>query len=223
MSFLSPEERAGLHSSRFEELTYGSLMPAHETAHQWWGDLLLWNSYREQWLVEGLSNYCALLAVEERNPQVLRPILERYRQDLLERNEAGRVISDAGPVTLGLRLNSSRFPEAYEVIAYERGTWLFHMLHSLLLDARDTPMPVQANLLALRPLLPRFPQAPQRLGQPANPRRRILSLPFYATCGSVLREGKSTPATYNRPSRKPSRNRFATRGASRWSGSLTAG
>jgi hypothetical protein len=42
---------------------------------------------------------------------------------------------DAGPVTLGSRLLSSHFPEGYEAISYGRGTWLFHMLRSMLQDA----------------------------------------------------------------------------------------
>jgi aminopeptidase N len=109
-------------------------MPAHETAHQWWGDLLIWNSYREQWLVEGLSNYCVLLMIEQQDPAVFRSIMEQYRHDLLQSRE-GHELSEAGPVTLGARLDSSRFPRAYDMIAYGRGTWLFHMLRHMLLDA----------------------------------------------------------------------------------------
>jgi aminopeptidase N len=26
---------------------------AHETSHQWWGDIVLWRSYHDQWLSEG--------------------------------------------------------------------------------------------------------------------------------------------------------------------------
>ena len=37
---------------------------------------------------------------------------------------------EAGPVTLGARLLSSRFPGGYEAILYGRGTWLFHMLRT---------------------------------------------------------------------------------------------
>jgi hypothetical protein len=111
-------------------------MPAHEVAHQWWGDLMTWKSYREQWLVEALSNYCVLLMIEQKDPAAFRTAMEEYRRDLLERNEDGRVISDAGPVTLGQRLNSSHFPQAYEAIGYERGTWLFHMLRAMLVDAQ---------------------------------------------------------------------------------------
>lgn len=136
-SFLTRDERARLHlDDPFRELLYSRLMPAHEVAHQWWGDLMTWKSYREQWLVEALSNYCVLLMIEQKDPAAFRTAMEKYRRDLLERNEDGRVISDAGPVTLGQRLNSSHFPQAYEAISYERGTWLFHMLRAMLVDAQ---------------------------------------------------------------------------------------
>ena len=43
-------------------------------------------------------------------------------------------VADAGPVTLGHRLQSSRFPDAYERVMYGRGTWLIHMLREFLRD-----------------------------------------------------------------------------------------
>jgi hypothetical protein len=138
LSFLSSEERRRMEpQDEYHELLYSRLMPAHETAHQWWGGLMSWNGYREQWLVEALANYCALLMMEQQDPAAFRTIMERYRRDLLKRNEEGKMISSAGPVTLGQRLDSSRFPGAYEAISYERGTWLFHMLRGMLLDARS--------------------------------------------------------------------------------------
>jgi hypothetical protein len=137
LSFLSRDERARMHiDDPYRELLYSRLMPAHEVAHQWWGDLMTWNSYREQWLVEALSNYCALLMIEQHDPAAFRLAMEQYRRDLLKRNEDGQEISGAGPVTLGQRLNSSHFPQAYEAISYGRGTWLFHMLHAMLVDAQ---------------------------------------------------------------------------------------
>ena len=47
----------------------------------------------------------------------------------------GRSMKDAGPVTLGHRLTSSRLPEAYEVVVYGRGTWLIHMVREMFRDA----------------------------------------------------------------------------------------
>jgi hypothetical protein len=135
-SFLTTDEAANLHLNVNEEV-FNHLVLPHETAHQWWGDLVSWHSYRDQWIVEALSNYSALMMLEQRNPQDFRKALERYREDLLQKNKDGEITRDAGPVTLGQRLNSSHFPNGYEAISYGRGTWLFHMLRHMLLDAES--------------------------------------------------------------------------------------
>lgn len=131
--FLTPEERSNAHVPPIDNLMFQRLMEQHETAHQWWGDLLIWKSYREQWIVEALSNYCALLKLEGEDEGKFRQIMDQYRQDLLAKNAAGTEVTDAGPVTLGARLNSSRFTNAYNTISYGRGTWLFHMLRTMFL------------------------------------------------------------------------------------------
>jgi aminopeptidase N len=59
----------------------------------------------------------------------------RYRQEMVEKNKDGMAPMDAGPVTLGIRLLSSRSPQGYDAINYGRGTWLFHMLRTMLQDA----------------------------------------------------------------------------------------
>jgi len=133
-AFLSPREQSDLHLDPVTALLSSQVL-VHETAHQWWGDLVLWKSYRDQWIVEGLANYSALLVLEQRNPVQFRLAMERYRSDLLAKNKDGEAMRTAGPVTLGQRLVSSHFPGGYEAISYERGTWLFHMLRCMLRDA----------------------------------------------------------------------------------------
>jgi hypothetical protein len=133
-AFLDDQQREQLHFGPTQSLLQQSV-PAHETAHQWWGDLVLWSTYRDQWFSEGLSNYCALMILQDRDPAGFRQIMESYRQDLIEKNKDGMTPMDAGPVTLGTRLLSSRFPGGYEAISYGRGTWLFHMLRTMLDDA----------------------------------------------------------------------------------------
>ncbi len=133
-AFLGELERQELHFESSRALIQ-QMIPAHETAHQWWGDLIPWTSYRDQWFSEGLANYCALMMLQEKNPAGFREIMERYRKDLIEKNKDGMAPMDAGPVTLGVRLVSSRFPEGYEAISYGRATWLFHMLRTMLKDA----------------------------------------------------------------------------------------
>jgi hypothetical protein len=133
-AFLDQQEREQLHFEPYRILIQQTI-PAHETAHQWWGDLITWKSYRDQWLSEGLANYCALMMLQEKDPAGFRQVMEKYRRDLVEKDKDGMAPRDAGPVTLGTRLESSHFPEGYEAILYGRGTWLFHMLRSMLRDA----------------------------------------------------------------------------------------
>ncbi len=136
-AFLTDREREQLRFEPYRILIQRSI-PAHETAHQWWGDLIGWSSYRDQWFSEGLATYSALMMLEEKNPAGFNEVMEKYRRDLLEKNKDGISAEDAGPVTLGTRLLSSRLPEGYEAISYGRGTWLFHMLRNMLNDAAST-------------------------------------------------------------------------------------
>ena len=133
-AFLNQQQREQLHYDP-ERMVLLESVPAHETAHQWWGDLITWDSYRDQWYSEGLANYCALMMLQEKHPEGFRQIMEAYRRALVEKNKDGVAPMDAGPVTLGTRLLSSHFPGGYEAISYGRGAWLFHMLRTMLNDA----------------------------------------------------------------------------------------
>ncbi len=135
-AFLSPQEQIERHLDPVARALDSQVL-VHETAHQWWGDLVLWKTYHDQWLSEGLANYASLLVLEQQNPTAFHLVLEKYRRDLASKNKDGEWLRDAGPVTLGQRLVSSHFPEGYEAMSYERGTWLFHMLRSMMRDAEE--------------------------------------------------------------------------------------
>lgn len=133
--FLTREESIRLDPDPVRRLMAAQVI-AHETAHQWWGDLVNWSGYRDQWIMEGLANYSALMLLESHNPVGFRQVMHQYRKDLLAKTDRGQAMMDAGPVTLGFRLSSSQFPDAYEPICYGRGTWLFHMLRTMMRDAQ---------------------------------------------------------------------------------------
>ena len=152
---------------------------AHETAHQWWGDLLSWKSYRDQWLFEALANYSALLLLETESPAQFRMVMEKYRQDLLAKNKEGSLLADAGPVTFGTRLNCSHFPDGYDAISYGRGTWLFHMLRTMLRDAERSRRGQSANLTdaqADAPFLRALGKARERFQERAINTREFLQV-----------------------------------------------
>ena len=131
-AFLSPDERRAIGiRDPYVELLLSRLMLSHETAHQWWGDAVDWVSYRDEWIVEAVANYCALMMLEQQHPGDMKIALDYYRSELLRETRNG-IVADAGPVTLGRRLASSKFPDAYERVMYGRGTWLIHMLRTML-------------------------------------------------------------------------------------------
>lgn len=132
MTFLTPAERGkiGIHDP-FAELLVSRMMLAHEIAHQWWGDAVEWESYHDEWIIEALANYCAALMLEREDPGNMKVVLDHYRKQLLHQTPNGP-LADAGPVTLGPRLTSSKFPDAYDTVLYGRGTWLCHMLRTML-------------------------------------------------------------------------------------------
>jgi hypothetical protein len=136
-SFLTAEEKSQLHLPSVEK-TLISQVISHETAHQWWGDLVMWSGYRDQWIVEALANYSSMMVLESENPAQFRAAMEKFRDDLLEKNKSGVSLMEDGPVTLGTRLSCSQFPNGYDAISYGRGTWLFHMLRFMMRDAERT-------------------------------------------------------------------------------------
>ena len=49
-----------------EQVFFTELLHAHETAHQWWGNIVTADGYHDGWLMEALANYTSLLYLEKR-------------------------------------------------------------------------------------------------------------------------------------------------------------
>ena len=146
------QERAGL--QQWEQSEARDLMPFHEVAHQWWGNVVGPASYRDTWIEEGMANYLALLysETEKSTSDYLAEWLEHYRMILLTTVPGStETINDAGALSLGLRLRSSKTPEAYRAIVYGKGTWVMHMLHEMLHDpsAKDGDARFRELLLSM--------------------------------------------------------------------------
>jgi len=138
LAYLNPEQRpVSAQASEYNRIFFSDLMAAHETAHQWWGNLVTPASSRDDWLMEALANYSALMYLEKKKGrETLDRILDDYRAHLIAKTADGRVVESAGPITWGARLSSSQFPNAWQVITYEKGSWIIHMLRVRLGDGR---------------------------------------------------------------------------------------
>ncbi len=127
------QEQAGLSASSQEH--FSELVPFHEVAHQWWGNVVGWSSYRDQWIDEALASYSSLLfADSQKTPdRRMRVWLDRYRNMLEEKLPNSNLIAaDIGALSLGNRLTSSKAPEGFELVIYSRGAWVIHMIREML-------------------------------------------------------------------------------------------
>ncbi len=139
LTYLSPSDRP----LRTEVLQtfFTELLHAHETAHQWWGNLVVTSNYQDEWLMESLANYSAILMLErKKGRKALDAVLDGYLEHLLAKSSNGKTIDSAGPIVWGLRLVNSQSPSSWRTITYEKGTWIIHMLRMQLGDERFLKM-----------------------------------------------------------------------------------
>jgi hypothetical protein len=104
---------------------------SHEVAHQWWGNLIGWWSYRDQWLSEAMANYAGLLFYLYSNDEHHVSVAELsvgWRSTLEQKVSSGRTVESLGPIVLGNRLNSSEAANGYRAIVYRKGAVVLAML-----------------------------------------------------------------------------------------------
>ena len=116
---------------------------AHETSHQWWGDQVLWRSYKDQWLSEGFAEYSGMLYAQLRDKtKSEKELIERDRQALKfppgtrTGIGTGRLV-DVGPLIMGRRVESRETAGAYSALTYKKGALVLRMMHFLFTDPQS--------------------------------------------------------------------------------------
>jgi len=125
-----------LPTDRASKYTYSFI--AHETAHQWWGNIVAWRSYRDQWLSEGFAEYSGMLYTGLRDSRGAKEdLLNQARSSLKDPPETltgigkGRLV-DVGPIILGHRLITTKTGNAYQTLIYNKGALVLRMLHFMM-------------------------------------------------------------------------------------------
>jgi Carboxypeptidase regulatory-like domain/Peptidase family M1 domain len=121
-------------SSRMNEFI--DVVTPHEVSHQWWGHIVGWASYHDQWLSEGFAEFSAgvyLQATEPNSDKYLK-YWQHAREQILEKNSFGRRPNDAGPIWMGLRLDTFKTAGAYNNLVYPKGGYILHMLRAIMWD-----------------------------------------------------------------------------------------
>ncbi len=117
-------EAAGmLFNSDTEQLRTLHELDAHETAHQWFGDLVTCRDWAHLWLNEGFASYYTILYEEQKSgSDAMKLALWREAEDVFQSNDSRPIVwrDYADPM------------QQFDSRAYPKGAWVLHMLRSQL-------------------------------------------------------------------------------------------
>jgi len=123
---------------------YFKVVGPHEIAHQWWGHMVGFNSYRDQWMSEGFADMSASLFLQyvygQKNLDEYHKFWADERQLLVTHNKEGSRPIDVGPVTLGYRLNNAR--TGFNIgrsLLYPKGAYILQMVRFLMREKQGDP------------------------------------------------------------------------------------
>jgi Peptidase family M1 domain len=104
---------------------YEDYFLAHEIAHQWWGQGVSFDSYKDQWLSEGLAQYAAASYLRNKHGERAYAAILRKFARWTEKK------SRRGPIIMGSRLSYDDFA-AYQSIVYNKAALALFMLQDML-------------------------------------------------------------------------------------------
>jgi hypothetical protein len=99
----------------------------HELAHQWWGGVISWKSYRDVWLTEGLSHFSVLYYLKKKmSEKQFNRLIKKIKRWVYR-------FSDTGPVIYGMRIRAleNRY-EPFQSVVYNKSALIFLMVLDLI-------------------------------------------------------------------------------------------
>jgi hypothetical protein len=125
----------------FSDNIYWKVVTPHEVAHQWWGQTVGFNSYRDQWMSEGFADFSASLFLQsaygKNGQKEFINFWNEERKSLTEKNSDGFRAIDVGPVTLGYRSSNSKTGNIATHLIYPKGAYILHMIRMMMWDRQD--------------------------------------------------------------------------------------
>lgn len=135
MAFIDTTQRAQLLGTRGGTDNFWRYVAPHEVAHQWWGHIIGWDSYHDQWMSEGFAEFSASLYVQFiRGNDKFVEFWEDQRKQIVQATPATRDRKPytVGPVTQGYRLNNGKTGAVAQFLIYPKGAYILHMLRMMM-------------------------------------------------------------------------------------------
>jgi carboxypeptidase family protein/peptidase M1-like protein len=149
LAFIDTTQRAQLLGTRGGTNTFWRYVAPHEIAHQWWGHIIGWDSYHDQWMSEGFAEFSASLYVQAvRGNDKFIDFWEDQRQRIITARPAtkDRKPYTVGPVTQGYRLNSGKTGAIAQFLIYPKGAYILHMLRMMMYKGQGGDAKFQAMM-----------------------------------------------------------------------------
>jgi hypothetical protein len=135
LAYVDTTQRNQLIGTRGGTDTFWRYVAPHEVAHQWWGHIIGWDSYHDQWMSEGFAEFSASLYVQlTRGNDKFVDFWEDLRKQIVEASPAtkDRKPYTVGPVTQGYRLNNGKTGGVARFLIYPKGAYILHMLRMMM-------------------------------------------------------------------------------------------
>lgn len=120
---------------------YWNVVGPHEVAHQWWGHTVGTASYRDDWMSEGFADFSAGLFIEKiyKDYGQLTNFWKSERKLIIEPNRYGKHAIEAGPLTLGYRLDNTRNGwDVHRRLIYAKGAYVLQMIRMMMWDPQSS-------------------------------------------------------------------------------------
>lgn len=132
-AFLDATFRQQLGMSR--AANFFKIVGPHEVAHQWWGHILGWKSYRDQWMSEGFAEFSASIFAQAiyKNEKFIE-FWKEERELIMNKNREGKRPCDVGSVYMGYRLDSPKTGSITRAMIYPKGAFILHMIRMMMWD-----------------------------------------------------------------------------------------
>jgi Carboxypeptidase regulatory-like domain/Peptidase family M1 domain len=149
-AFIDTTQRTQLMGMRGGTDNFWRYVAPHEIAHQWWGHIIGWNSYHDQWMSEGFAEFSASLYV-----WYIRKDLSKFidfwddqRRRIVEATPRtrGRKPYTIGPVTQGYRLSNAKTGAVYQFLVYPKGAYILHMIRMMMYESQGGDAKFQAMM-----------------------------------------------------------------------------
>ncbi len=137
VAFLDTTQRKQLIGQRGANDNFWRYVEPHEISHQWWGHIIGWDSYHDQWMSEGFAEFSTSLYVQAtRGNDKFIEFWEEHRKQIIESSPRTRDRRPytVGPVTQGQRLSNAKTGAAYQFLVYPKGAYILQMIRMMMFN-----------------------------------------------------------------------------------------